>query len=117
MSLLQSPDKIELLKVLKKLKPDQLSTLIKFLNTDSIDCIGECCYNLLYTNLGLKKKTKKRIQNTLRGKEKIIKILSNRTNSIDRRKKILKQNGGFIGVLAATVLPIIADLIYNAVKK
>lgn len=113
----KSKKEIELLKTLKKLNSDDIKTILHFLDNDAIECIGECCYNVIFTNLSLNKKSKKRLVKTLQGKEKVFKQICNKNKPVNIRRKLLRQNGGFLSVIIATALPIIADLIYNAVKK
>ena len=56
---LKNLSKVELLRIIKRLKAKERSHVIKFLDKDAIDIVGECIHNVLFTNCDLKEKTVK----------------------------------------------------------
>ena len=90
-----------LLKILKKLKSNETKTLIPYLNSKAIHCIGECCQNLLFEDLSLNRRVKSKIQRKLKGKEKIFKNIASPNKSLKSKRKLLEQEGGFLATIAA----------------
>ena len=90
-----------LLKLLKKLKSDDTKTLVPYLNSKALHCIGECCHNILFEDLSLKRSVKSKIQRKLKGKEKIFKTISSPNSSLKRKRKLLEQEGGFLATIAS----------------
>ena len=108
---------IQLLKILKRLNKSDLTTVVKYLDNKGIDCLCECIYNALNTNLSLKKSVKKKLQRELKGKEKVLKILSDKNRSIKIRHRLLQQHGGFLSVIIGALVPVLIDLVVNRLKK
>ena len=106
---------IDLLKLLKKLKCDDLKTVIRYLDDKAINVICEVCYNAVFTPLNLSKRKKKRLLRSV-DKSTLLK-LSNRGKSVKVRKELLSQSGGFLPVLLSALVPVLVDLVYNAVAK
>ena len=91
----------KLLHILKKLKSEDVKTLIQYLNSKALHCIGECCHNLLFEDLSLKNRVKTKLQRKLKGKEKVYKTIANPKSSLKHKRKLLEQEGGFLGTIAA----------------
>lgn len=109
--------KINLLKILKKISDDDRKVIIKYLSSDGIDVIGEAVYNCLYNkNQNKQIRTKgqrKKILSQLKNKEKIFSYIARKSNSNKKRRKLTIQEGGGIGLILATAIPFLANLIFG----
>ena len=98
---------IDLLKLLKKLKCNELKTVIGYLDDIAI--------NVLYTQLNISNRNKKKLKGSI-DKRTIVR-LSNRNRSTKSRKKLLKQSEGFVSVLLGALVPVLIDLVYKVATK
>ena len=117
MPTLRTKKELALLQVLSTVNPVELKSIIHFLDNRAIDIICESIYNILYVKHNVKPKLKKKLQEQLAGKEKIFKTLAKKSNNIQRRRKLLEQNGGWVASLIAAATPILFELVYSALKK
>lgn len=103
---------VHLLRVIKGLKKDEFETLIDYLNDKSIDHICECLYNVLNTDLKLKRshvhKLKKHIKQNMNKKR--LKLITNKKTSLLKKRQALKQEGRGLPLLLASVIPFLANL-------
>ena len=108
----------ELLQVLAALSEKQLCTIVKHLKGSAIDYIGTLVHNLTQYKNRLKKEDKKKLLKCLSENTKLAKYLSKSTNSYKvKRKKLQSQNGAALLTTLLTVgLPILVDIIANAVR-
>jgi ribosomal protein S8 len=104
---------IPLLNVVKKLKPQELSDIMDFLNDDAIDNICECVYNVIHTDLNLPNKKKTKLRNFIKSNCSIHRInkISSKKETLFKRRKALKQEGKGLGMILATAIPFLIDLI------
>ena len=106
---------LQLVKLLKSLKPDKQSCLLPFLNQEALDVICCAAHNVLFENWNLKKSQKRKLMKVL--KERDMKALSNKTNSIQRRRKIIIQYGGSpLSLILSTAIPILTSLLFKSKK-
>ena len=110
-------EQIEFLKTLAGLSAEKQNSIIKFLNTESIDLLCECCHNLIFQDLGLTRAQKRKLKGKIIGKVKLLRFISKKSNKNSSRKKKFLQTGGALGAILSIAVPIIADLIMNAVRK
>lgn len=66
--------------------------LIKELPKGAIDCVGECCLNIIKGNVRLTKAQKQQLSS----RKTHIRKLSKKQVPITEKKKIINQTGGFI---------------------
>ena len=85
--------KVNLIRTLKKLKKEDQANVIRYLNTEALDIVGECFHNIVSTDLKLKKSDKKKLKNKLPGNEKIIKFIAKKSNCPEKRRRKLLQSG------------------------
>ena len=80
-----------------------------------IDCVGECCINLIKGNVRLTNAQK----NQLRARKQHIRILSSKQVPLDTKKKIINQKGGaLLGLLLKPLIaPIIGSVLGEIIKK
>ena len=104
---------IPLLNTLKKLKPKEVSDIIDFLNDDAIENICECVYNVIHTDLKLPNRKKNKLKNFIKSNCSVHRInkISSKKENIFKRRKALKQEGKGLGMILATAIPFLVDLI------
>ena len=108
---------ITLLKVLKKLKPEERREIITRLGDSTIDDLGETLYNFLYCDLIPKRKVKG-LRKALRSCKGSLNYVAKKSNNVaTRRGKLAKMSGGVLGTVLSTLIPIISGLIINRMKK
>ena len=80
-----------------------------------IDCVGECCINLIKGNVRLTNAQK----NQLRARKQHIRLLSSKQVPLDTKKKIINQKGGaLLGLLLIPLIaPIIGSVFGEIIKK
>ena len=86
---------VKLIKTLKKLKAEDQVNIIRCLNSEAVDALGECFHNIL-SPLKLKKQDKRRLKSKLPGNEKILKYIARKSNCPEKRRKKLLQTGNCI---------------------
>jgi hypothetical protein len=103
--------KLDFLTALKKLKPNHRCSVVNYLNDDGIETLCEIVHNVVHKDIKLSSSKKAKIRKEFGGHRKKLAYLGNKKNDIVEKRKILKQNGGFLGTLLTIAIPIIADLI------
>lgn len=111
-------EKMKFYKVLQKLKPDLLKDVIQHLDDNSVDALCECVYNVIYSDMSMSQKTKKMLRKKLKKNCSLqnLKKISSKKVSVSKRRQALSQEGTGIGLILATVVPWLANLIFNRKK-
>ena len=107
----------ELAEVLSSLKSHQVESLIQFLDDSAIDDICTLIHNIVHRDRSEKvgEEAIQKLVKCMTGKRRMLIYLTKKKNNIKKKRQILKQRGGFLGTLAAIVLPLIAEVIINKV--
>jgi hypothetical protein len=107
--------KYKLYKALSKMKPDVLGDVLGHLSDNSVDDVCECVYNVIKTDLKLPSKTKKQLRRKLlqRCSQKNLSIITSKNVPVSKRKHALSQEGSGIGLILGTVVPLLAQLLFN----
>ena len=87
------------------------------LSTAEINFICECIHNTIYADIGLTKKQEKSLKKKLTPAREDFFFLSNKKNPIKKKRVLMQQNGAGIGMILATVAPLIVSLIASAASK
>lgn len=96
------------LQVLKTANPSLRKAIVRHASKDVIRAISEICLNTLNGNLNLNTKKK----NLLKPYKKVLRQLASAKIKYNRKRRILQQKGGFLGILLSTILSgIIGSLI------
>ena len=98
---------VDLLVYLSKITPRQQKMLIHGLDRDAVDALAELALNLIKKNVAL---TPGQIDK-LRPYEESIYQLALRKNSVSKKKKLLRQKGGFLGALVSWIPAIVSGII------
>ncbi len=110
MSIKEKKVYLNLLKVFKKLKADQRSHIIPYLKNDAIEFLCECFHNVLYTDIGIKNKSK--IKKKLKTQCSVhrLKTIANKTKPLTAKINALKQEGSGIGLILSAAIPFLMNL-------
>ena len=91
--------KLKLLKILSKIKPLERKIIISVLDRDAIDTLCETVTNVFFNDIRIGKKRKDKLFENFKDKQKLIGTLSNKNINFKRRKKLLVQEGGSLGLI------------------
>ena len=108
-------NRVKFYQVMYNLPKKTRCSIIPYLADEYVNFLSEAVYNTVNTNLGLTKKQKNRLRKELNCCKNSVKSICSEKTSIGRRRHILTQKGGFLGILLSTILPIISSLIVGAV--
>ena len=119
LSLKEKKKILELASIIKSLDETQIKNLSKIVDNDTLQrmcCIifSTCLKN---RDTQIKKRHRDKILKCLFGKKKIVKYLATEKNSVNRKRKILSQHGGFLGLLANVAIPFLTEVIPALLRK
>ena len=110
---------LELTSIVTSLNDTQIKNFVKIVDDATIQRL--CCiiYSMCVKNRSghIKKKARDKILKCLCGKKKIVKFLSKEKNSVSRKRKLLTQHGGFLGLLASVAIPLLTEVIPSLFRK
>jgi hypothetical protein len=101
---------VPLLQVLGGLTSTQLGSVLEHLKADAREALYDCFYNCLY-NKKIPKAARAELKTKLAARKRVISYLANPKNDPLKKRKLLKQTGGFLPAILAAVLPLITSLI------
>lgn len=104
----------KLLEKINSSSPSQRKAVLKTLSNKEIKLLCEVCLNLVHGRL---KVTNPTTFNQLKKHRKFLSNLADKRKPIKKKRQLINQRGGFIGALAASILPIVVDQVYRLVKK
>ena len=105
--------KYGLISTVESCKPEIRPQLISFLNEKGIDLLSECVYNIFFNDHNLSKKEKDHLRKLYKDKEKVIKSIGRKSNSIKTRKRLLVQHGGSLGPIISIAASILSRLLFG----
>ena len=88
--------------------------LLENASKSNIKAVCEICLNLLCGNIYVNEKTKIKLK---KYREPIELLANKRRLSLAKKKVVLNQKGGFVGLLAGLALPIVTSLVARALSK
>ena len=103
-------DEASLLKQISKVNPKKAASFFKKAPKETVDCVSQCCFNIVNYGFPLNDKTSQTVKRKLMPIKKDIRELSNPKVSLKRKRKILSKQQvgrGLISILASTLLPIL----------
>jgi hypothetical protein len=114
-----SKNKVCLYNALSRLNTNELSHIIKHIDSNGIESLCECVFNTIYTDLKLSKRNKNKIKKNFIEKKSLrnLKTITDKSKDISKKRKALLQEGKGIGLILSSVVPILASLISKAVSK
>ncbi len=101
------------LKLLKTAKPKLRKSLLAQSDNDLIQCLCECCHNVLNGNIKLSPKQKK----ALSRHKKHLRNLTTKKLSLKKKRHLLVQKGGFLPALLGPIIGIASSLIGGLLNR
>ena len=101
-----------LLNLLGRLNEADRQALLPFLSEPVYDAVTKCIRNAM-TNDTLGSTNRGILKNAMDSNKTNFRAVINPKSSKRRRQKAIVQTGGQLGVILATVLPMLANLIFN----
>ena len=102
----------EKVRTLSLATPKARKTLVRKDNREIVDCISECCTNLLKGNVPL---TSKQTSDLCRHKEKL-RLVARKKTSLKKKTEVI-QKGGFVGSLLIPVAAYFGNLLLGGKKN
>ena len=100
---------VPFINALNKLTDDERKAVLKYLNKDAREVIYECVANCIY-NPGISKAKRAEVKEQLKSKSRIYKYLARPGNNLKKKKQLLSQHGGGLGLILGAVLPLLTAL-------
>src|SRR5215475_7782503 len=97
------------LELLKKAKPKLRRAILLNCGPDLLKSLGECALNVLHGNVKLGKCLKRKLQKH----RVVLRKIANKRVSLDNKRKMIVQRGGFLLPLLSAVLPFLASLVFR----
>ena len=101
-----------LLNLLSRLTETDRQTLLPYLSEPVYDAVTACIENAM-TNRTLGSTNRGILKQAMDGNKNNFRAVINPKSSKRRRQKAIVQTGGALGLILATVLPMLANLIFN----
>jgi len=103
---------VDLLKMVKKMSPNEFSHFIDSLSDNAVDDICECVHNVVNTNLNFDRKKIKHLKGHIKKNccVRRIKTIVNKKTPLSKRRKALKMEGKGLPMLLASVVPFLISL-------
>lgn len=112
----ENKNKYEIVRSISKLKPNQIECFLDHLDDGAIDCICECVYNVINTDLKFSSKKKNKLKAFIKDNCSTarLKQISNKSVPISKRRKALKMEGKGLGLLLSAAIPFLSNLIFGS---
>ena len=91
--------KLALLQVLRKCPKDARGQIISYLNPDGINALSEIVHNVLRIEAPLTEYQKRRLRREYTKDKKVLLEIAKKNGTFKKKRKLLKQSGGFLGTL------------------
>lgn len=101
-----------LYRALSKVPCDDLASVFKRMDKSGLDAICEFIFNTIYNDLKLSKSKRNKIKTIFKEKRsrRNLNIITDKNKDIEKKRKALIQEGRGIGLILATVAPLLASL-------
>ena len=90
--------------------PQTRKKLVKNSPSEVINCVSECCQNVL-KNVHLSSAQKKKLYPS----RQHLRRLASKSISVKKKKHILNQKGGFLSLLAPALLPLLGKAVIGGI--
>ena len=108
-------NQLNLLRLLRKLKSEDVRLILHFLNEEGLNTLGELTKNLLYCRCNISPKEKITLKKKLSPyKSAFRKIARKKTNQDQRRRLLINQNGsGLLSLLLSIGVPLLSSILFK----
>ncbi len=105
-------DKINLFKALSTLNSENLTHILKHIDSKGVESVCECVFNTIYTDMRLSGRKRNNIKTVFKDRKarRNLHIITTKLKPSDKKKRALIQEGRGIGLILATVAPLLASL-------
>ena len=93
--------------------PKRRRLLIEWAGKNDLDALSEISLNTLKGNIKLNPSSYKKMQKY----KKVLRTLASKKASVNKRKKIVKQHGGFLPFLIPAALSVVSSIVPEIVKS
>jgi len=104
---------IGLLNQVYKAKPKLRKAILESADKDAIQCLCECCYNILNGNIPLSPKHKRQAGRF----RKELRFLGVKGGALKKKQTLLAQKGGLVTAILAPLLSVAATLLAEWMAK
>lgn len=113
-----SKNKVNLFKALSRLSNDNLTHVLKHIDANGVESLCECVFNTIYTDLKLSNRNRQKIKKVLNNKKsrRNLNIITDRSKNVLKKRKALLQEGQGIGLILASVAPLLASLFSKSIS-
>jgi hypothetical protein len=103
---------LPLIRVLSKLKSEDITPLLDILPDEATEIICECVYNVLHTDIKLSSKKKSHLKKFIKSNCSLHRLekISKKSLPVAQRRKALKQEGKGLPLLLGAAIPFLMDL-------
>lgn len=105
-----------LIKALSRVAAEDRESILQHLEPPAVDILSECVHNCI-TGVGrrLPAEARLKLKKSISKDASVLRLLSKKSKrrSEARQRKLLCQSGGSLGLILATILPIISSLLFN----
>jgi hypothetical protein len=105
---------LPLIKLISKLKSNDIPDVLDLLSDKGINGICECVYNVIFTQLNLSKRKRNLLKKKINKQcslHKLKRIVGK--DPIFKRRRYLKQQASGLPLILATAIPFLANLIFG----
>ena len=103
----------ELTRILNKIQPAERTFIVNLLDDKGVDLLSEVVTNVFFNDLNTNKKRKCVLYDRFQKKQKLIGKITNKKIGHKRRKKLLVQEGGSLGLILQAALPFLTNLLLS----
>lgn len=97
---------LPIMKRLRRIGDKKRRQFVRQCDADFLNCISECCENLLKGNVPLTDRQMK----TLRSKKQDLRTVAKKSTPLKTKRKIV-QKGGFLNLLLPAIIPIVSAIL------
>jgi hypothetical protein len=99
-----------------KLRGEELNGVLSYLNRDAREILYHCIYNCVY-NDRIPAEVRQQLRDQLTDNQKSVKYLANPENDRIKKRRLLKQTGGYLHTILAILLPLLTSIVAKATKS
>jgi hypothetical protein len=104
------------LKGICKLRGEELNGVLSYLNRDAREVLYHCIYNCVY-NDRIPREVRQQLRDHLTDNQRTVKYLANPDNDRIKKRRLLKQTGGYLPTILELLLPLLSSIVNKAVAS
>lgn len=108
---------IPIFRKIRQTRKKGLHKLISSLSPEQMHAVCTCIYNTLHMNLGIPQSKTHKLKKTLSKNSEVYHYLADKRNPLNKKRKLIVQHGGSIGLILSLVIPVIQGIVSLFSKK